>query len=260
MATGQGQHNTAVLVVRGIFNETSIFGYASYLSLDDMNLLYNKPAGSVTDIAVYLEEGSSAETVSEKIRLLLARTFPVLPRIADREALGRERAKLPEKETLAVMSLDAQLAQIRDLLDAFLAGTYFILAVFMLIVMIGILNTYRVLVHERIREVGTMRAIGMQKSQVKFLFLSEAAALAVFSSFAGLVLGVLLLKAAVNIDLSGFTAAGLFTENGRLGTFVYWKTVLLNLLFMTAAVVLAAWGPAAKAASLPPAQALGKNG
>ncbi|MCL2295408.1 MAG: FtsX-like permease family protein [Spirochaetes bacterium] len=253
------QINTATKIIRGIFDETSIFGYASYMRIEDLNKLINNP-GFVTDIALYVNAGVNTERLAERIRLTLEKSFPVFPRIYNESGFRDARNSGAEVETIAVVPIDAQLAEIRNILNAFLAGIYFFLVVFVIIVMIGILNTYRVLVYERTREIGTMRAMGMQKKQVKFLFLTEAAALAIIASLGGFVLGVITLSIIVSlVDLSAFSAAGLFTESGRLNFFIDPKVVFFNTIFMLFAVVLAAWGPAAKASNLPPVQALGKG-
>ena len=157
------------------------------------------------------------------------------------------------------MSVNAQLEQLKSLLDAFLLCTYFVLFIFLVIVMIGILNTYRVIVYERTREIGTMRAIGMQASDVKRIFLYVAAALALISSAFGFILGLVTFHFVGLFDLSKVTAAGMFTENGRLQYFIGLRSVALNLLFMMVAVVAAAWRPADQASKMPPAQALRKD-
>ena len=260
MPTKEGLHNTAIMIVRGIFNETSIFGYTSYMRIDDLNMLHDKKEDTVTDIALHVKEGGNFEKLAERIRVRLEKSFPVFPRIFTNQDFSNASASHPAIETIAVVPVDAQLSEIRDVLDAFLIGTYFILAVFIFIVMVGILNTYRVLVHERTREIGTMRAMGMQKNQVKFLFLIEATALSLISSFAGFLIGVIILNAIVKlVDINFLFFAGLFTESGKLSFFIDPKIVFFNTVFMLAAVLLAAWGPSAKASSLPPVQALGKG-
>ena len=139
-------------------------------------------------------------------------------------------------------------------------GTYFVLLVFMVIVMVGILNTYRVLVHERTKEIGTMRAIGMQRFQVKSLFILEAGGLAIVSSAAGFILGFLILKIIHIIDFSRFSASAMFTESGHLVPFIDFRIVMVNTLFMLLSVMIAAWGPARDASLMHPASALRKEG
>lgn len=255
------QYNTANMVVRGIFNETNIFGYAAYMRREDLNRIMNRPDGWATEVAVYTKEGANIPKTAEKLRLKLGKSVPVFPPILSRYDFSHTRAqnKGNETETFGVMSVDAQLMQLKDLLNAFLLCTYFVLFIFLFIVMMGILNTYRVLIYERTREIGTMRAVGMQIGDVKKIFLYEAFALAVIASAAGFVLGLVTFFIAGLFDLTGITAAGMFTENGRLRFFLNSRMIFLNLFFMISAVLAAAWGPVRKASIMPPAVALRKD-
>ncbi|MBQ6905245.1 MAG: FtsX-like permease family protein, partial [Spirochaetia bacterium] len=209
----------------------------------------------------YTKEGSNIPKITEKLRLEFAKTKDVFPTINTRHDFSEYRSgnRGNDKEVVAVMSVNAQLEQLKSLLDAFLLCTYFVLFIFLVIVMIGILNTYRVIVYERTREIGTMRAIGMQASDVKLIFLYEAAALAVIASAIGFGLGLVTFHFVGLFNLSKVTAAGMFTENGRLQYFIGFRSVALNLFFMMVAVIAAAYRPAKKASLMPPADALRKD-
>ena len=261
LRTEEGQYSTANMIVQGIFDEANIFGYAAYMNRADLNILMDKKPDWATEIAVYAKEGYNIPILTEKLRLSFAKVMDTAPSLKTRHDFSSFRSgNLGNKnEVVAVMSVDAQLEQLKSLLDAFLVCTYFVLFVFLVIVMIGILNTYRVIVYERTREIGTMRAIGMQASDVKRIFLYEAAALALIASAFGFVLGLVTFHFVGLFDLSKVTAAGMFTENGRLQYFIGLRSVALNLLFMLVAVVAAAWRPADQASKMPPAQALRKD-
>ena len=256
-----GQYNTENMVVKGIFDETNIFGYAAYMNREELNIIMDKDPGWATEIAVYAKEGSNIPRLTEKLRLEFAKTRDVFPAIHTRHDFSEYRSgnRGNDKEVAAVMSVNAQLEQLKSLLDAFLVCTYFVLFIFLVIVMIGILNTYRVIVYERTREIGTMRAIGMQASDVRRIFLYEAAALALIASAFGFILGLVTFHFVGLFNLSKVTAAGMFTENGRLQHFIGLRSVALNLFFMLVAVIAAAWRPAEKASLMPPAQALRKD-
>ncbi len=260
--TSHGKQNMAVMVVKGIFEETGIFGYSAYLRRSDFNEFYNKNEKWATEIALYLREGLNSGRIASLIHEIIADKFPVLPEIEDRNDFQRKRADNVgnTEKVYAVISVDSQLDQLKDMLDAFLIVTYFVLIVFLLIVMAGILNTYRVLVYQRTGEIGTIRAIGMQSDDVRKLFLYEAAFLSVISSAAGLVLGITALCLITKyIDLGNIPASDMFTTFGRLNFYLDFKTVVFNTAFMLAAVVAAAWGPAKKASFMPPAEALRKG-
>lgn len=261
LKTIEGQYSTENMVVKGIFDETNIFGYAAYMNRETLNVIMDKEQGWASEIAVYAKEGSNIPLLTERLRQEFAKTKDVFPSIRTRKDFSNYRSgnRGNDKEVVAVMSVNAQLEQLKSLLDAFLVCTYFVLFIFLVIVMIGILNTYRVIVYERTREIGTMRAIGMQASDVKRIFLYEAAALAIIASAIGFILGLVTFHFVGLFNLSRVTAAGMFTENGRLQYFIGLRSVAMNLLFMMAAVVAAAYRPAKKASLMPPADALRKD-
>lgn len=257
LTTDSGQYNTARLIVKGIFNETSLFGYVAYMRRADLNQLLLRAPDAATDIAVYAHDNPNVEKFAEDVRAELGKYFKVFPHFASREDRDTELAKgINTEETLAVLSQNAQLAQVKQLLDALLAVTYFILALFIAIVMVGILNTYRIIIYEQTREIGAMRALGMQRNQVRLLFLMEAVFLSFVSSMVGLFFGILTLYFFSTIDFSSVPAAGMFLEGGHLYFHLYLGTVLANCILMGIAAVGAAWGPANHAANIRPADAM----
>lgn len=258
VTTDDGQLNTATLVVRGIFQETGIFGYVTYMRNADLNRLIGRPPAAATDVAVYIPGDASTQAAAEAVRSHLAREgFPVFPTRLRRDDDVVDRS-VPV-ETLEVASLDAHLAEIQDLVDAFLMVSNFVIALFMFIVMFGILNTYRVLLHQRTREIGTMRALGMSRGGVKAVFLLEAAGLALVSSLVGFLFGAVIVSLAGMINLGSGPAVGMFTEYGQLRFSIHTRVVLQTLALMVGAVVVAAWSPARRASRLDPVEALRKE-
>lgn len=72
-----------------------------------------------------------------------------------------------------------------------IAGFFLLVLVVIVIVVVstGIINTVLISVFERIRDIGTMRAIGMRKGQVLSIILIEAAILGFFASLIGMGVG-----------------------------------------------------------------------
>ena len=60
------------------------------------------------------------------------------------------------------------------------------------LIILGIINSMYMSVHERIREIGTLRAIGMKKKQLFYVFLSESICIAIISIIIGLIIGGML--------------------------------------------------------------------
>ena len=84
-------------------------------------------------------------------------------------------------------------------------NTISIVAVLVLffVILIGVVNTMRMSIRERTREIGTNRAIGMQRSDVRSVFVLEIVFLAVFACIAGIALayGLMALLGVPTFDL-----------------------------------------------------------
>jgi putative ABC transport system permease protein len=129
----------------------------------------------------------------------------------------------------------------------------FILSVGMIALVVGavgIITTLYTSVTERIREIGTMKAIGAQSSTILSLFLVEALLIGVLGSTLGLIVGV----------VAGYSF-GSSLGTGLPGTSsippIYLPIDLLNVwLISTGLSVVAGILPALKASKLPPIVAL----
>ena len=79
-----------------------------------------------------------------------------------------------------------------DQVNQFLAVINGLLFLAVVIALIGIANTLALSVFERTRELGLMRAVGMQRTQTKSIVRWESVLVAVFGALLGIVLGVVL--------------------------------------------------------------------
>ena len=82
--------------------------------------------------------------------------------------------------------IDDQAGQITDLL----AVLYALLGMSVVVALIGIVNTMSLSIHERTRELGLLRAVGMTTRQLRRTVRYEAAIIALIGTVAGLVLGL----------------------------------------------------------------------
>jgi putative ABC transport system permease protein len=122
-----------------------------------------------------------------------------------------------------------------------------------LLVMTGVVNTMLMSVYERIREIGTMLAVGVRRRQIRLLFVCEAAFMALASAFTGSMLGALVVRL---IFGNGWTHA--FGPNEAV---TYYPAVTGGFLLTVIALavlgaLLAALYPAWKGSRLRPVEAL----
>jgi putative ABC transport system permease protein len=88
-------------------------------------------------------------------------------------------------------------------IDQLLNIVIVLLALSVVIAVIGIVNTLALSVFERTREIGLLRAVGMQRKQVKRMIRSEAVIVALLGSVIGLIVGVTLASVLVAALASG---------------------------------------------------------
>jgi putative ABC transport system permease protein len=122
------------------------------------------------------------------------------------------------------------------------------------IVLVSILNVMMMSVYERVREIGTMAAIGTSPSKIMSLFIAEGLMLGLISTITGIVIG-----------LSGVFMLNIYKINfafGRQENLLLSPTVDLTELFWVSGIVLfisvfASLQPAYKASKMEPVDALG---
>lgn len=103
------------------------------------------------------------------------------------------------KSNLGPLAENMDIKTWRDLAADFIAlaemkskSSGIMLLLIFVIAVVGVSNTMLMAVFERERELGMMRAMGMEDKQVKIAFLMEAAGIGVIGSLAGIFLGILL--------------------------------------------------------------------
>jgi ABC-type antimicrobial peptide transport system permease subunit len=131
-----------------------------------------------------------------------------------------------------------------------------LVSVLLFIVVIGIMNTLWIAIRERTREIGTLRAIGMQRRKVAWLFLLEAGLLAFVGATTGVLAGwgvsALINAAQVKVN----EGLQMLISQDRLTVVVRPGMLVLAVVGITALTALGALLPAVRAARLRPVTAM----
>jgi putative ABC transport system permease protein len=128
--------------------------------------------------------------------------------------------------------------------------------VLLVITMVGLLNTFRMILIERTREIGTIRAVGMQRKQVRNLFLTEAVILALGGAIGGLILALIAGTVVSNIPITSDTPIVMFLDGNTFAFPINIVGILGTLGILTVITLLSAYLPARRAALMKPADAL----
>jgi putative ABC transport system permease protein len=118
---------------------------------------------------VKLAPGAPAEEVQAKLSRAMDREFPVV------EVRNQQELKENQEE------------QINQLLGLI----YALLALAVIVSLFGIANTLALSIHERTRELGMLRAIGMSRRQVRTMIRYEAVITALIGALLGMVIGAI---------------------------------------------------------------------
>ena len=124
------------------------------------------------------------------------------------------------------------------------------------IVLISILNVMVMSVYERIKEIGTIAAMGTTPATITKLFLTEGLMLGIFGAIVGSVLSLII--------VSIINAVGITFSFGRQDGLVLNPTISLNEILVVSVIVIiisliASISPARKASKLNPVDALRQN-
>jgi ABC-type lipoprotein release transport system permease subunit len=203
----------------------------------------------------------SSLAVSGPIARLLCPEWLLLDRTRTTQALQKKYRDLPTLKTHAV-AVDVQTmyetaSMIVNLEYALNLITLAAVLVLFFIIQVGVVNTLRMTIRERTREIGTLRAIGMQKKDVRTLFLLESFFMAVFSCIAGVLLAF---AAMAGFSQWRFNETGNHFDMLLVDGHLHFKPSLVGTLLYFALIlaiaVITAWFPARRAARLSPTEAL----
>lgn len=126
------------------------------------------------------------------------------------------------------------------------------------IILVGISNTMRMNIRERIREIGTVRAVGMQKRMVIQTLVTEVGLLCIFSVLLGIFSAYVLmeLSSLITVNISDVNVS-LFFKDGHPVFKTPLVPVAIKILLALLIIITAVWIPAKKATKKPVAESLG---
>jgi len=173
----------------------------------------------------------------------LARLEPdASPREVQDEMDGALASAYP---TVEVQNQSQLKDQQEEQVNALLGLVYALLSLAVIVSLFGIVNTLALSIHERTRELGMLRAVGMSRRQVRTMVRYEAVITALIGAILGTVLGVI---------FAALVSRPLADEGFGLSYPI--PTLILLLVLAALAGVVAAIGPARRASRLDVLRAL----
>ena len=225
-----GQKNTGMFIVKGIVQDTSIFGYyKAYISRLTLNRLIAYDDDDCSSVGFFLDDPSAAEEKRLRLQGYLSELTQTGPLVYDRYGLALERDRPWEGIRVFLYTLPVYLSEISYLLDAMNIITYFLYGMMLLTIMFSAAVTYRLILHERSKEMGVMRVIGFYGRDLRIVLRTEITVLGFVSLIAGFMLAMVLNWAASFLSFSWFPGFEIFLKAGRLKAMYLPQTMLINV-------------------------------
>ncbi|MCK4543825.1 MAG: FtsX-like permease family protein, partial [Spirochaetales bacterium] len=260
LTTSTGQVNVGEFILKGISIDPGMMGFSGcYANLEYVNELLNIGRNESTLLGIFLNDFKKIDIEMDRLYTALSQKVNLFERTSDKEGFASLRGGSIEGEwegmkyqLLSINDLLSRLNQLSDILN--IVGVV-VLLILLLIIMVGITNTFRMIIHERIREIGTMRALGMQRDGVRNIFLFEAFFLSLGGAAAGF-LAALIIMFCVSLIEFGMGPLFIVMKNGHFYFNIIPAQVILYFALVAGMTLAAAFIPARKAARIDPAHAL----
>ncbi|MFO7461338.1 MAG: FtsX-like permease family protein [Desulfatiglandales bacterium] len=232
-----GSVNGKQLKVGGILESaTGPGGRDGYVHMEDAVEILRVEEMEISEIAVRLKDFNKLQEVYSKLEADLS------------GELNKEGKPIFEVHTWENLSPFYNIARMIDIM------TFFIKLMLIAVVLISIMNVMIMAVYERVREIGTIAAIGTLPRRILSMFLIEGFLLGTVGAAIGSLLSIVMIYA---VNAAGFTY-----DFGRQTGIVLTTAVNLWDLLMVSGIVIAvavvaSLQPAFKASRMDPIQALG---
>ncbi|MDC7126146.1 MAG: ABC transporter permease [Spirochaetales bacterium] len=261
--TYTGQQNVGEFVLTAILIDSSLMGGSTaYANIDYINQLLNLQPDEYMSLGIFLNDPDTIDETADALYENLKTKVNMFER-SNNEEENKILSMLKQQDEqewtglrFQLMTLNDIMSEVQQIVNVLNTAALIILFVLFAIIMVGVTNTFRMVLMERTKEIGTMRAVGMQKGIVRKLFLYEAFFIALLGVITGLILAGITMFILMQINWGMNTAAFILMKNGYMTFKLSVPQVLLNFVIVSALTLLAAFFPSNKAAKLQPADAL----
>jgi putative ABC transport system permease protein len=231
-----GSVNGKQFVVGGIIESvTGPGGRDGYMHITDAMEVLRMEEKEISEVAIRLEEFGKLNAISNRLDLLLS------------TEIDKQGRPIFDVRTWEKLSPFYNVARMIDVM------TFFIKLMLIAIVLVSIMNVMIMAVFERIREIGTISAIGTLPKKILSLFLIEGFSLGVIGAGVGniLALGVIFLINLIKITFNFGRQSGLVLSPSLNAGDILWVSIIVIIVSVVAALQ-----PAFKASRMEPVEAL----
>ncbi len=259
LKTVNGQANLGEFQVAAVYEAQ--YDLDAYVDRGVLNALMDLPAGGYNQFGMFIKDYNQVDAVTQRIYDALKGRYDMvgMDKVSGKgfeSILSDLRKQSYTGSKFVLTNLNNEISSIKGVFTVIQAAAFGFFVLLLLVIMVGITNTFRIVVWERTREIGTMRALGMQRKEVRAVFLWEAFFLSLVGCAGGIVLSSAILGILGAIKWNILSELSFFMNKNHLMVSVDPVLMIGTLVLVSALTLLAALIPARRAAKLEPALAL----
>ncbi|MBM4280676.1 MAG: ABC transporter permease [Deltaproteobacteria bacterium] len=260
--TLKGQSNTAEAVVGAVVRDLGLLSsFASFVPKQTIIELYQFKPDVSGAVQIYLKDIDRSEAAMNELRAHLEKKGYAQLEHDGQPFFIKLLQTVPNEEwtgaKLDVTTWEDESSFLVQIIIGLRAISVFLVMLLAIVIVIGISNTMTIAVRERTREIGTLRAIGMNRGGILALFLLEALLLGLLASGAGGITGgvvaALLDAGGLKVDVDAIRVV-LLSNTLHLVPRVF--DIVLAVAALTFVSMIAAFFPALRAARITPVTAM----
>lgn len=261
--TFRGVANTVELRIVAIAKDMGMLSsFSVFVHHGAIQDLYLLDAGATGALHVYLKDPDRSEEVAAALHKALQKEgYRVMERVPSPFWQKFDTVKREDwtGQKIDITTWIDEMKFMRFTLDAVGGLRNVLVAVLLVIIVVGVMNTLWISIRERTREVGTLRAIGMQRPYVLAMFMTEAAILSLVATLVGSLLGAALAESLTQAHIVAPKMFQLFLMTDTWRLVVDGGILLRSVLFIAVLTTLGAVYPSYKATRLQPVTAMHAN-
>lgn len=264
--TTRGTNNTIDVRVAAIAHSLGLLStWNAFIPIDSLRALYqlNQESTGVIQIMLDRKDLDNIPAIATRLRQSLEQAgYRMMA--ADPRAFWMKFQSVAREDwtgqKLDVTSWEDELSFMTWSLQALKGMSFVLITILIAIVIIGIMNTMWIAIRERTREIGTLRAIGMHRREVLWMFLLESLMLGLFATVAGALLGAAVAAGLNALHIGVPTGLQFFLMSDHLRIAVHGALLTQAIVTITLVTGAAALYPSIRAARLRPVVAMSHFG
>jgi len=262
--TYRNMTNTKDVKVVAILKDVGMMSqFNAYLNAGDVRTLYQNKPDSTGQIMIYLKDLSKLQLVEARMRKDLGEKGYSL---MDKDSapfwmkFDRVAGESWTGQRIDITTWEDETSFLKWIVALLSALTFVLTIVLSIIIVMGLVNALWMSVKERTTEIGTLRAIGMQRTKVLWMFVLESMILSVTSTAAGLIFAAIVCQAlnAAAIPITD-DAFKMFLMTNNLSFTFGFTQAMITFFSLVVFFTLGSLVPALSAAKLSPIVAINQS-